>query len=188
MYQQVPSLDIDSSSPRVSPKPGIYGNGQLKYFAFFSAVTMSVVIFLLTISGNSWTSEVMSQSKSKQLSVCEQKHYSKTTLKAAYEESFIALMKDTKRQKKFEASDIVVVGDFFYAVCDNSWAIERISTQLTPFSSQNTQVGDPKREKDDSGYEAIFHDEATNTFFVVRESVKIEDMDGEKKYHALVSW
>jgi hypothetical protein len=41
-------------------------------------------------------------------------------------------------------------------------------------------VGDPGREVEDSGYEAIIHDEGT--FYVIRESVKDED----KEYHAIV--
>ncbi|CAE7785986.1 unnamed protein product, partial [Symbiodinium microadriaticum] len=87
---------------------------------------------------------------------------------------------ESKHQKKFEASDVIVVGDYFYAICDNSWAIERISTQLTPYSAYNVQVGDPDRESEDSGYEAIFHDDVTNTFYVVRvEEVRIDGNDYE---------
>lgn len=122
------------------------------------------------------------------MSICDNPAYSKTTLKAAYEDSFIALMKDTKHQKKFEASDVIVVEDNFYAVCDNSWAIEKLSDQLIPFSDANIQIGEPEIDgKPDSGYEAIFHDDATDIFYVVRESVPV-DLATKKKsrYHAIV--
>lgn len=32
-----------------------------------------------------------------------------------------------------------------YAVCDNSWSISRFGDDLTPFSADNKQVGDPVR-------------------------------------------
>jgi hypothetical protein len=30
-----------------------------------------------------------------------------------------------------------------YAVCDNSWAISRFGDDLTPFSAENKQIGNP---------------------------------------------
>ena len=56
---------------------------------------------------------------------------------------------------------------------------------MTPFSTSNVQIGNPKREAEDSGYEAILHH--NNTFFVVRESVEHIDHDAEEgSYHAIV--
>ena len=83
--------------------------------------------------------------------------YSKATLKRAYELPYAALFADPKGEKKFEASDVTIVGDEVYSVCDNSWAISRFSKSLLPFNEENVQVGDPNRVPDeDSGYEAIF--------------------------------
>jgi hypothetical protein len=117
--------------------------------------------------------------------------YSKETLKRAYELPYAALFKDHRGQKKYEASDVTIVGDEVYSVCDNSWAISRFSKSLLPFNDENVQVGDPNRVPDeDSGYEAIFHHEGL--FYVVRESVYHGDHEeGEKTaepgdYHAII--
>lgn len=118
--------------------------------------------------------------------------YSKITLKRAYELPYAALFKDHRGQKKYEASDVTIVDDQVYSVCDNSWAISRFSKSLLPFNEENVQVGDPDRVPDeDSGYEAIFHHEGL--FYVVRESVYHGDheegeLNTEKKgdYHAII--
>ena len=83
------------------------------------------------------------------------------------------------------------VEDAFYAVCDNSWAISKFDASLTPFSSSNVQIGDPNREAEDSGYEAILH--YNQTFYVVRESIehegvlqKKDDNSISSSYHAII--
>ena len=96
--------------------------------------------------------------------------YSKHTVKTAYELPFAALFKDNKGQKKFEASDVTIVGDSVYSVCDSSFAISKFDDSLSPFSDENKQIGSPERDGDvESGYEAIFHHEGS--FYVVRESI-----------------
>ncbi|GKY93143.1 hypothetical protein MPSEU_000282300 [Mayamaea pseudoterrestris] len=119
---------------------------------------------------------------------CANGDYSKRTLKLAYELPFASLFQNTKGQRKYEASDIVVVDDFAYAVCDSSWAISRFDTKLAPFAENNEQIGDPAREKADSGYEALFHD--AGTFYVVRESVSHDSMEKVDShlsgYHAVI--
>ena len=113
---------------------------------------------------------------------CDDGSYSKRTLKRAYELPFAAIFKDTKGQEKYEASDIILVDGEAYAVCDNSWAISKFGDDLTPFSPGNKQIGDPNREDgEDSGYEALFHDDGT--FYVLRESVLHEE---EGEYHAII--
>jgi hypothetical protein len=74
--------------------------------------------------------------------------YRKRTLKLAYELPFAALFKDTKSQKKFEASDVIIVDDTVYSVCDSSWAISRFADTLQAFGPENLQIGDPTREGD----------------------------------------
>lgn len=66
----------------------------------------------------------------------------------------------------------IQVDDSYYAICDNSWAISKFDASLTPFSPSNVQIGDPNREEEDSGYEAILY--FNQTFFVVRESVTFQ--------------
>jgi len=113
-----------------------------------------------------------------QLSECNDGKYTKRTLRKSYELKFSSLFVDDKGQSKYEASDVVVVGEYAYAVCDSSWAISKF--ELVPFSDTNLQVGDPAREKEDSDYEAIFHDDGY--FYAVRESVKHPD----KKYRSII--
>ena len=126
---------------------------------------------------------------------CNNRNYSKRTLKTAYDMPFAALFEDTRGQKKFEASDVIQVGDYIYSICDNSWAISRFHKTLTPFHPDNIQIGNPNRDPlEDSGYEAIFHND--DTFYVIRESVPHEsfhDDDDDTNeasaktcYHAVV--
>jgi hypothetical protein len=106
--------------------------------------------------------------------------YSKRTLKMAYELPFHSLFKDTKGQKKFEASSVTVKDGFAYAICDSSWSISKFGDELQPFGEKNVQIGDPSREEEDSGYEALFID--NDIFYVVRESIQSTD----KTYHAII--
>jgi len=92
--------------------------------------------------------------------------YSSHTAKTAYEMPFAALFKDTRGEKKFEASSIINLDGTYYAICDNSWAISKFESDLTPFSENNLMIGDPNREAEDSGYEAIFYHD--NIFYVIR--------------------
>jgi hypothetical protein len=122
------------------------------------------------------------EGKHKKNEDCDDGKYSKRTLQFAYELPFAALYDDNKGQKTYEASSIVKKDDNFYAVCDNSWAISKFTTKLTPFSKDNVQLGTPYPEDavDESGYESIFWDK--DSFYVVRESVEHDDSD----YHAVV--
>ena len=110
---------------------------------------------------------------------CENdKSYSKHTLKSAYDLPYAALFKDTRGQKKFEASDVTIVNDAVYSVCDSSWAISKFTRDLVPFSDKNVQIGNPNRQEEDSGYEAIFEHEGL--FYVVRESVYHNHHDNDQ--------
>lgn len=104
--------------------------------------------------------------------------YSKHTLKGAYDLPYAALFHDTRGQSKFEASDVTIVDNTVYSVCDSSWAISKFARELSPFSKENVQIGNPDRvEDEESGYEAIF--EHDGLFYVVRESVYHEGHDHE---------
>jgi len=121
------------------------------------------------------------------MSECEEGYYSKTTLKKAYELPFASLFVDNRGQKKYEASSVFIVDNDAYAVCDNSWAISKFSTNLQPFTESNIQVGDPDRVPDeDSGYEAIFYD--NGNYYVVRESVLLDGVNHTDlpSYHAVI--
>jgi hypothetical protein len=113
----------------------------------------------------------------------DDKKYSSHTAKTAYEMPFAALFKDTRGEKKFEASSVINLDGTYYAICDNSWAISKFESDLTPFSENNLMIGDPNREAEDSGYEAIFYHD--NIFYVMRESVE-HGSDSNTSYHAII--
>lgn len=81
-----------------------------------------------------------------------------------------------------------MVDNDFYAVCDNSWAIDKLGEDLRPFSPENKQMGEPDRDPTtDSGFEAIFHDKEAGVFHVVRESVDLfSESKTTNEYHAIV--
>ena len=85
---------------------------------------------------------------------CEEDvNYSKHTLKRAYDLPFSALFGNTRGQTKFEASDVTIVNDTVYAVCDSSFAISKFTRNLDPFSIDNVQIGSPIRHGSyESGY------------------------------------
>jgi hypothetical protein len=113
-------------------------------------------------------------------SVCDDGQYPKRALKLAYELTFPALFPDTKGMTKFEASSVIFLEDSVYSVCDSSWSIFKFDAQLQPFLPTNVLIGDPQREPEDSGYEALFH--ANGTLYLVRESVEHD----EGEYHAII--
>ena len=124
---------------------------------------------------------------------CDDGKYSKRTLKRAYELPFASMFADTKGEKKYEASDVILVDGNAYAVCDNSWAISKFGAALVPFEAGNKLIGQPhgrEGQGEDSGYEAIFQDHGI--FYVLRESVlhSKEDAKGSSveagTYHAII--
>lgn len=117
---------------------------------------------------------------------CIAADYSKTTAKMIFELPLAALLSDHRGGKKFEASDVVIVNDYAYVVCDNSWAITKLKLPLRPFSEDNMQIGNPTRvEGEESDYEAIFHHDGV--FYAIRESVKLKIPSSKKKsYHAVI--
>jgi hypothetical protein len=105
------------------------------------------------------------------------------TLQLDQEVKFASLFRNDKGQTKYEASSVVLLDDFAYAVCDSSWAISKFHIELNPSTdiNDNVQIGDPRRiPGEDSGYEALFHEDGV--FYVVRESIKHQD----KSYHAII--
>ncbi|GMH87396.1 hypothetical protein TL16_g10845 [Triparma laevis f. inornata] len=103
-------------------------------------------------------------------------------MKLALTYPFISLFPDTKGAKKFEGSDVIYSKGYFYAIADSLWSILSISSSMTLFSEDNSMIGDPFRDADESGYEALFL--IDDIFYVVRESIQDLDEDGE--YHAIV--
>ncbi|PHJ22568.1 hypothetical protein CSUI_003589 [Cystoisospora suis] len=104
--------------------------------------------------------------------VCQTEGYISHTLRLAHERSFFSLFGDSKAMRKFEASDVLGVGDALYTVFDSSYAIGRTSYDLRPFDSQNYLIGATDRLGDiESQWEALVHDETTGHFFAVREAI-----------------
>jgi len=101
----------------------------------------------------------------KELECKEAGQYSKHTLKRAYDMPFVALFHDNHGQTKFEDSNVTIVNDTVYSVCDSSWAVSKFARHLDPFSKEYVQIGNPNREEGDLGYEAIL--EFGGLFYVV---------------------
>ena len=49
-----------------------------------------------------------------------------------------------KGEAKFEASDVVRIGEHFYSICDSSWAVLRVHESLPMRSKLNAHMGDPQ--------------------------------------------
>jgi len=92
--------------------------------------------FSLSLLGKSKQQHQTKAGKEKKYDCENDKSYSKKTLKSAYDLPYAALFKDTRGQKKFEASDVTIVNDAVYSVCDSSWAISKFTRDLVPFSTR----------------------------------------------------
>lgn len=176
-YQSIDELRTDSSTSSFRGKPVF-----TKRFGLLSAVAVVALtcfmFFAFLARAGGQGVDMMAARVKVDYDVCEDPDYSKITLKLAKETSAAAMFKDNKGQKKFEASAIVKVGEFFYVVFDNLFSIGRISIGL-PFNSyRNALIGQPGV---DSGFEAIFHDEQTDTFYVAMEAITHKG-----GYHALI--
>jgi hypothetical protein len=127
------------------------------------------------------------------------KLFSKKTLKRIADRTIYGLLRydATAGESKFEASDVVRVGDYFYVVCDSSWSILKLSDSLPLLSRDNELIRhdasfDPP-SKEDSGFEAIIHDASSlshgaghEDFYVVRESVEHATSNGNTVFDAQV--
>ena len=118
--------------------------------------------------------------------------FTKTTMKNVADRAIYGLLPfaTTAGESKFEASDVVRVGEHFYVVCDSSWSILKLSESLPLLSGDNSLIRHDASftppSKEDSGFEAIIHDassESEQDFYVVRESIKHEHTDA---FHAQV--
>ena len=102
--------------------------------------------------------------------VCLDPNYTKVTLKLANEMTMAGLFPDLKGERKFEASDVIRVGNHYLVVYDNLYQIGKINQQLDFHSSANELLNSNPERSGDSGFEAIVYDEPTGTFYVVIEA------------------
>ncbi|KAL8270221.1 hypothetical protein Esti_005842 [Eimeria stiedai] len=98
--------------------------------------------------------------------------YRENTLKLAHEASAFSLLANGWPERKFEASDVVASNKSLYFVCDSSFALMRTGFGLRPLAPENALIGSSERHgKSESDWEALWLDEVTHTFYVVREAV-----------------
>lgn len=127
------------------------------------------------------------------------KIFSRTTLKRITDRAIYGLLRydASAGESKFEASDVLRLGEYYYVVCDSSWSILKVSDSLPLLSHENVLVRhDASFEppaKQDSGFEAIIHDQSSFThgaghedFYLVRESVEQTTADGASVFDAQV--
>ncbi|KAL8435702.1 hypothetical protein ACSSS7_002305 [Eimeria intestinalis] len=108
--------------------------------------------------------------------------YRENTLKLAHEASAFSLLAEGWPERKFEASDVVASNKSLYFVCDSSFALMKTGFGLRPLAPENALIGRSERQgKSESDWEALWLDEVTHTFYVVREAVthnpEVEDME-----------
>lgn len=108
------------------------------------------------------------------------KIYTKTTLKSVVDQTIYGQLtyKASFGEKKFEASDVIRVGEHFLVVCDSSYAILNLSESLPLLSPKNSLVRHDSSfeppDAEDSGFEAIMWDQSSPgqaDYYVVRESI-----------------
>ena len=103
--------------------------------------------------------------------------YRDATLKTIHDAPVASLLTydELKGERKFEASDVIHLGDYFYAICDSSWAVLRIHESQPLRSELNQHVGSPTMgyAEGESGFEGILYDPTASGLYVVRESVDI---------------
>ncbi|KAL8431945.1 hypothetical protein Efla_002782 [Eimeria flavescens] len=98
--------------------------------------------------------------------------YRANTLKLAHEASAFSLLAGGWPQRKFEASDVVASNKALYFVCDSSFALMKTGFGLQPLAPENLLIGKSERNgKTESQWEALWLDEVSHTFFVMREAV-----------------
>merc|ERR1712216_1097744 len=118
------------------------------------------------------------------LQVCTGRDFTKTTLNLLGEQKFAGMLTNVHNSHKFEGSDVVRIGDFYYVVFDSLWAIGKFAMNFPFYSSINQLITTPSHDVlEDSGFEAIVYNAATKTIFLVQESIKGEQ-DG--KYRAII--
>lgn len=112
--------------------------------------------------------------------------YTKATLKAIVDRTIAGLLtyEVASGESKFEASDVIRVGESFISVCDSSWSILKLSHTLPLLSREHQLIKHDASftppDDEDSGFEAIMHDASSSTddYYVVRESVEHARLSG----------
>lgn len=152
------------------------------------SVNVAVLCVLISIAVKLWTSSEYAACTLP--SNCNE-YEPKTTVKVLFEMPFAALFQELRGRKKFEASDVTVVGNYAYVVHDSLWAISRIDLSslgmaLSPNHVQIESRGNrPKKEESD--YEAIFHH--GGVLYAIRESIKFKKGEHslvQPGYHAII--
>ena len=115
--------------------------------------------------------------------------YRDSTLKTIHDAPVASLLtfEELKGEKKFEASDVIKLGEYFYAICDSSWAILKVHETQPLRSERNFHVGSPQHgyAEGESGFEGIFHDKTQDGMYVVREAVDISGVFPAHSFHAI---
>lgn len=107
------------------------------------------------------------------LDICDNPHYRDGTLKLAYENTYFGLLKKTYSQAKFEASDVRVLGEDIYVVCDSSWGLGKFNRDLAPFSGVEFWPNKDIGLEWESQWEALVHDERRGVFLAIQEAIPV---------------
>ena len=166
----------DKQNGFVVSKVGLVG------FVFLFVAVIGVLAFEIIESSASSPTTLSEDDSSS--SICWSEDFTKATLKTDLDATYASLLRDKRGQSKFEASDVVIIDNEFYSICDNSWTIQVVGDHFTPLSNTNYQIGTPQG---DSDFESIVYDNVTEVFYLVRESQPISSVNDESdSYHAIV--
>ena len=115
--------------------------------------------------------------------VCTDPSFTKTTLQLLGDQKFAGMLTNVHDSRKFEGSDVVKIGEFYYVVFDSLWAIGKFAMNFPFYSSINQLITTPAHHVlEESGFEGIVYNDATDTIFLVTESVE-GDSDGKYRAH-----
>lgn len=170
---------------------------KIKYYVF-AAITAIILIWLIsdiTSSSTSTPSIIPSssddavQSKS---DICESKDYFKQTLKEQYTATF-QIIKNAENANKYEASGVIYDSsrDVFWVVFDSLYALGKITSDLMR-SSDNilvhplNNVNSDYFNGQDSGFEGITRDAATDILYILTESVLFKNNKNKIVYHPII--
>jgi len=108
---------------------------------------------------------------------CTTDHFTKMTVQVLGEHKFAGLLTDVMGSRKFEGSDVVRVGSYYWVVFDSLWSIGRFAMDFKFYNPINQLITTPTHPVlEESGFEAIVHNEKTGSFYLVQESILGEDM------------
>jgi len=120
---------------------------------------------------------------------CDDKYFTKQTIQILGEQKFGGMFQNLQKSRKFEASDVVLIGDFYYVVFDSLYTVGKIAMDLPFYSKRNELLAAPGHPiLEESSFEGITQDPRTGNVYLVQESIHSVEYNGtsEDVYRAMI--